>query len=146
MKIKAYTIIELLVVMIISSMVVSFAFGVYFMSVNYSQQLQNKAGLWNEITAMEWMIKNDLNQSSFVVEQEEAITLYRSSHDSVIYILGDSLLRVYQQDSGTYPYAAYLDCESNELNCSFCLEYAQFTSCISLNYPEESYATYHQHP
>jgi prepilin-type N-terminal cleavage/methylation domain-containing protein len=101
-KIKAFTLIELLIGMIISALVISFAYTAYIlMHRQFLKYKDNRKQITDTMT-LNTILNNDFSGSQWVYYQEESL-VFSTPGNTLEYIFGDSMMvRIAGEVSDTF--------------------------------------------
>ena len=91
-KLKAFTLLELLIAMVISSIVVAFGYSVY--SLMYKQYLSYKKTKTEIVKTMQFntVLTNDFYNSEEITFSENTIAIFRKNNEPLIYTFNDNFI------------------------------------------------------
>src|ERR1035437_4240342 len=91
-KLKAFTLLELLIAMVISSIVVAFGYSVY--SLMYKQYLSYKKTKTEIVKTMQFntVLTNDFYNSEEITFSENTIVIFKKNNEPLLYTFNDNFI------------------------------------------------------
>ena len=86
-----FTLVELIIVMILTGILVGLAGGVFYYLNSYRIQVDRKAIPLNTVSRLEYVLRRDVEESQTIIAEEDLLKCYFAS-DSVIYQSVDTVL------------------------------------------------------
>lgn len=142
-QIRAFTIMELLVTMLVSTIVLSLAFGVYYFAVRYSDLISNRANRDVTMLELEWLMKSDLSNSANHKLSRNEMIIYLPSGDSIFYQTGQISRRIRNMDTTEFFVKSEL-VRSNTNNLAVCIQQDGLSNCFRFRVFPESVSNYNQ--
>lgn len=108
MRTSAFTIVELLVSLVISSLVISMAWSIYFFLGNYREIIEMKAEDQIRLKQFEYWITSDLSESSDIEYSENGLVIHKGSGQVTYHFTTDYVFRIGQNSVDSLLLAAQI--------------------------------------
>lgn len=93
-KIKAYTILEVTVAMLLSAICITICYTAYGIIGNYYEKFQQKNQKADALTSLKHVMSRDVFKSRLMLRTQNGITLEKEDHNTISYQFGvDAVLR-----------------------------------------------------